>query len=229
MTFLKIFLIAGSMFFLQGENICFHLESRNLAKGKMIVVKADVYYKFSEGKMITHYTYPADYIIITNRKGEAQVYNPKTNTVFLKRGFLFSTDIDVVNLFLTERYFDMGLKDMNYKMINTKNDKGYVVTTWVPEKVSDEDAQKIEMAHQNSLPVYMALFDKNGKVSKKVYYSNYSSQGQYFIPIRVTEIAYIPNGDSVITKKEYADFKLGPAATGGYFNFAIPKDAKMTQ
>lgn len=216
-----------SIIFFQNDNIAFHLESRTLTNGKVVIVKADVSFQYSEGKMVTHYVYPFDYIVITNKNGEAQVYDPKNNTVSLKRGLLFSTDIDIINLFLTERYADLGLKDMNYKMTATKKDKGYTVSTWLPEKNIGKNQQKIELAHDNSLPVYLAIYDGNSKISKKIFYSNYSIQGNYYLPIRITEISYISNGDSVINKKEYSNFKLGLEAQGGYANFKIPQNAQI--
>jgi hypothetical protein len=227
MNILFLFFISISGMFFQNDNIAFHLESRTLTNEKVIVVKADVSFQYREGKMVTHYIYPFDYIVITNKKGEAQVYDPKKNTLSLKRGLLFSTDIDIINLFLTERYADLGMKDMNYKMVASKKDKGYIVSTWLSEKNIGKTQQKIELAHDNSLPVYMAIYDENSKISKKIYYSNYSLQGNYYIPIRITEISYIANGDSIINKKEYSSFKLGLEAQGGYANFKIPQNAQI--
>lgn len=214
---------------LSGQNVSFRLESKNVANGKVMTVKADVYYRYGEGKMITHYIFPVDYVIITNRKGEAQVYNTKENTVAIKRAYVFSTDIDVMNLFLSERYADMGLKDMGYQLVNTKNDKGFVVTTWLPLKKADDSKQKIEMAHNSALPAYMAMYDDKGEISKKAYYTNYQMQGQYMAPARITEISYINGKDSVVTRKEYTNFVMNPDPNSGYMNFTIPKDAKVSE
>jgi hypothetical protein len=229
MIFLRIGLIISSVLFFQNENISFHLESQNLSNGKVIKVKADIYYKYSEGKMVTHYTYPFDYIIVTNRKGEAQVYNPKTNTVVLRRGLLYSTDNDVMNLFLSERFDDMGLKDINFKVSSSKKDNGYMVTNWIPGKEGNQEVSRIELVHDQSVPIYTGVYNKKDKIDKKVYYSNYNYCGRYYIPSRITEITFFPKGDSVISKKEYSNFKIASDISGEYyFNFSVPKDAKTS-
>lgn len=226
MSYIKLGMIVLGSLFLQSGNISFHLESRTLAKGKVVIIKADMYYKYEEGKMITHYTYPFEYYIISNRKGEAKIYDPKSNTVSLKRGLLYSTDIDMINLFLTGRYSDLGLKDMNFKMASSKKDKEYTISTWITDTKDTEKQQKIELAHDRTLPVYMAIYSTDGKVAKKVYYSDYALQGEYYIPARITEVSYVNKNDSVINKKEYSNFTFGVQATGGYFNFVIPQNAK---
>ncbi len=211
----------------QSSDISFHLDSRTLSNGKMVVVKADVYYKSDEGKMVTHYIYPLEYIIIANNKGEAQIYNPKDNTVILKRSLFFSTDIDNINIFLRQRYLDLGLKEVNFRIESSKNQKNLTITTWIPEKSAKIDATKIELVHENNLPIYMAIYNSE-KIFRKIYYSNYNLYGHYYLPERITDISYVKN-DSVISKKEYSNFKIGVAANSAYLNFKVPANAKIIQ
>lgn len=212
--------------FLQpANNISFHLESRTLSNQKVIVIKADIYFKYDEGKMITHFTYPTELISITNSKGEASFYDPKTNTVVFKRGNFFTTSNDNIYLFLRERYNDLGLKEMGYKLVSQKKDKGYIVTEWLPEHASTKDnAEKVVLAHQDDLPAYMALY-ANGRCERKIYYSGYSMYGSYFLPARIVEITYTKS-DSVILKKDYTNYKIGINAISPYFDFTIPTNAK---
>jgi len=184
--FLTVFLL-----FQNQNNISFHLESRTLANQKVVVIKADIYFKIDENKMITHYVYPIEYITITNNKGEAHIYDPKKNAVLIKRGLFYSTENDNINLFLRGRYSDLGLKDMNYKMISSKHDQGYIVTEWIPQKkTSEESNDKIQLAHDNDLPIYMAIYS-NDKLIRKIYYSGYAPYGNYYLPNRITEISYV--------------------------------------
>lgn len=213
--------------FQNNQNIYFHLESRTLAQQKVVIVKANIYFKYDEGKMITHFTYPTELISITNNKGEAQIYDPKSKTVLLKRGLFFSTENDNIFLFLRERYDDLGLIDLGYKLTSRKKEKGYTVSEWIPKKESEEISDKIIIAHDNQMPVYMAIYNKD-KIIRKVYYSGYAPYGNYFLPNRVTEIAYIKN-DSIVIKKEYTNFTLGGQNNHAMFDFKIPANAKIIQ
>ncbi|HPO64371.1 MAG TPA: hypothetical protein PKY76_00270 [Bacteroidales bacterium] len=208
------------------NNISFQLESKTLSNQKVVVIKADIFFKYDEGRMITHYTYPTELISITNNKGEASFYDPKSNTVVFKRGIFFATSNDNIYLFLRERYSDLGLKEMGYKLVSQKKDKDYIVTEWLPERANIKDnAEKIVLAHQNDLPVYMALYSK-GRCEKKIYYSGYSMYGSYFLPARIVEITYVKS-DSIVLKKEYSNYRIGMSAQSPYFEFTIPSNAKI--
>jgi outer membrane lipoprotein-sorting protein len=227
MTVASTLLISLIMLFQSSNNISFHLETSTLSDQKVITVKADVYFRYDEGKMIIHYTYPAEMISITNNKGEAMLYDPKSNSVILKRGLNFSTTNDNIYLFLSERYSDLGLQEMGYKLSSKKKDKGYAVSEWIPQNASSkvENADKIILAHENDLPAFMAIYS-NSKLIRKVYYSGYALYGNYFLPNRITEIAYLKN-DSIIQKKQYSGYTIGTAANSPYFSFSIPSNAKI--
>ena len=57
-----------------------HLVTKQVLNGKSSTIAADMYYR-SDGKITTHFQQPAEYILQTNREGEYQIYDPKTNTI----------------------------------------------------------------------------------------------------------------------------------------------------
>ena len=50
----------------------------------------------------------------------------------------------------------------------------------------------------------------------------------YFFPSTTTEIIY-DKGDSIVSRTNYKDFMVNEQATGSYFNFTIPANAKIEQ
>lgn len=206
--------------------ICLHMESKKLYKGKVMIIKADVYYKI-DGNMTIHYTYPQDYILLTNTKGEVKVYFPVQNQIFLQQNQTFSSENDVLYSFLSQRVSDMRLKESGFSLQNSKYEEGLTITTWLPPIYLTDQISKVEMAHENYLPVYTAIFNVKSKYSKKIYYSDYLPVDQYFLPTKITEIEYLANGDSIISRKIYSDIKTGAQATSPYFNYAIPANAKL--
>ena len=104
-----------------------------------------------------------------------------------------------------------------------------MVTSWIPPAHLMNQIENVEMAYENYLPIYTAIYDNKSKISKRVYYSNYVYVGQYSLPLKITEIEYLANGDSIISRKEYSNVKMGTEADNSYFNFKIPSNAKLVK
>jgi hypothetical protein len=180
-----------------------------------------------DGNMTTHFTYPQDYIFITNSKGEVKIYFPSQNQVMLQHNDAFSSGNDVLYSFLTLQTNDLGLKESGFSIQNTRYEENLMITTWLPPLSLVNQISKIEMAHENYMPIYTAIYNTKSKFSKKIYYSNYTTVGQFSLPLKMTEIEYLANGDSIVSRKEYSDFKLGSIANSAYFNYPIPANAKL--
>ena len=72
----------------------------------------------------------------------------------------------------------------------------------------------------------MGIYDKKGKIGLKVYYSNYVSVSGVMIPQSITEIEFESPKDSIITTREYKDFKVNKNADITYLNYKVPTNAK---
>jgi len=63
-------------------------------------------------------------------------------------------------------------------------------------------------------------------IIRKVFYYNYQALDAYSFPSTTTEIIY-DKGDSTVSKTSYSDFRLNQLASGAYFNYKIPANAKI--
>lgn len=193
----------------------------------MIVIKADVYYKYQEGKMIIHFLYPQEYYIIINNKGETKIYLPSINKVQIMQNWLFSSENDVMFNFLNNQISDMGLQSQGFSLLTTKMDKNLMITTWTPPVQMSQKVSKTELVLDNYLPTFMGFWDQNGKMALKTYYLDYTVIDDITLPQRIIDIEYVANGDSVVSKKEYSNFMTGKDANSSYFNFTIPSNAQI--
>jgi hypothetical protein len=230
----KLLLLAGlfvltSSFQTDQKRISVHMESKRLNNGKVIITKADIFYKYNEGVMISHYTYPLNYVFITNSKGEAKVYYPDKNEVIIQRNTAFSTENDVLYYFLNNKFENLGLQDDGFLLKESHFEDQMMISTWEPPANVQSSVSKIKMAHENSLPIYSAYYNTKDKVVKKIYYSDYMTSSSCVLPLRVTEIEYIKGGDSIVSRKVYSDIKLDRLANDSYFNFIIPSNAKLVE
>jgi hypothetical protein len=210
------------------ERISANMVSRQVQAGKSVSLKGEIYYQ-RDGNMVTHFVYPKEYMIVANKFGETKIYDPEKNTVIQYQNFLFSTQSSQFYYFFTGRIADMGLGHAGFVQDKTYNEGHLLVTEWklkMPNKKNG--VQRVKVVYEGQLPVYMHYEDINRAVFRKVFYYNYQQLDVYSFPSTTTEILY-EKGDSVVSKTNYTDFKLNAEATGAYFNFKVPPNAKTEQ
>ena len=228
--FISLVLIAGSSFFTAPaapiEKISASIISRQVQSGQSVTVKGEICYQ-RNGNMITHFTYPKQYFVVSNKQGEVKLYDPSRNTVLLYQNFLFSTQSSQFYYFFSGKIADMGLGEIGYMQEKIYPEKNLMVSLWklkVPDK--KVQIQRVRLVYQRQQPVYMHYEDVNNRIIRKVYYSNYTHMENYAFPNTTTEIAY-GEGDSTVSKTSYFDFKFNLQASSQYFNFRIPDNAKI--
>lgn len=202
------------------------ITTKQVKNGKASTVKATYYYS-SGGKIVTHFTQPREYVLLTNSKGEYKIYDPKNNTVEQSQNDAFSTDITFFGHFLNNRINDMGLRNMGFSLQNTRFDEGAMITDWKPQLVNAESPYYIELVHENSLPIFIGYKDISGKYMRKVFFYNYQKIQQVNLPATVTDINYLANGDSIVGRTQYTDILVNEKASGSYFDFQVPQNAKL--
>jgi outer membrane lipoprotein-sorting protein len=210
------------------EKLSVDMTIRQVQQGKSVTLKGSLFYQ-QNGNMVTHFIYPREYMIVANKLGETRLYDPVKNTVIQYQNFLFSTQSSQFYYFFSGKISDMGLTRIGYVQDKTYNEGSLLVTEW-KLKTPDKKAsiQRIKIVYDGQRPVYMHYQEAGGRVFRKVFYYNYQMLDAYFFPATTTEILY-DKGDSVVSKTNYTDFRLNERATGAYFNYTIPPNAKIEQ
>lgn len=219
----------GSGFSFQNaiNRISFDFEVKTLKDGKYVTLNGQVYCSTENGKMVTRFTKPAEQIVITNAAGQFRSYDPKNNTILQDEGMAYSSSYSFFYSFLSGKTQDMGLGLQGYTLKNTKSENNMIITTWRPKPDVQGLASKVELVHEQHLPIYMCFYDQKEKPEQKIYYSNYQKTGTVFFPLIVTEFDFIPKGDSVITKRIYANSRINQNVSNEYLDYIIPANAKI--
>lgn len=207
------------------------MTSKLLKKGKKVVYNTDVFYHFDKGIMITHNFEPFEYYMITDAKGEIKMYYPKKNEVFISRDPSQITEHSIFYYFLSNRLFDFGLRDLGFTISKTEPQKDVIVTQWSPPKQIENNIKWVELVHQKNLPIYMAYYSPKNKISRKIYYYDYTELNQLPIrfPQKIVEFNYLDDGDSIITQMIFSKILYGKAASSSVFDFKIPMNAKIVK
>jgi hypothetical protein len=228
-----IFLAAGMFLMTSGfrhlavDRIMLHMESQNLQRGKRVDVVAGMYYSARDGRLLTHYLSPVRQVMVTNNKGELSVYDEEENTVYREQGMQYSTENNLIYFFLNGQLQDLGLRQMGFSLMETSFIDGLVRTSWFPPAEMYHLFNRIELVHENHLPIYAGYYDAGRHLVKKVYYTNYREFPELVLPLTITEFNYLPGGDSIVNRLIFSDVRINQQAVSPWFQFTIPDDARI--
>ena len=211
------------------QKISVSMVAKSLHNGKSVTANGEVFFQTNGGLMVTHFTSPFDQVVITNSKGEYKNYDIKNNTLAQSQGLDYSSKNSFFYCFLSGKIQDMGLLSFGYTLKNTRMEDKMVITTWLPPVNTDIPLSKVEIVHENFLPVFMGFFDKTGKPVNKVYYSNYQNTQNIQLPMNITEFQYLSDGDSVISKRIYSNIKINEQVDNTYLHYKIPSNARLVK
>lgn len=185
----------------------------------------EIYFDNQKHTITRFYHSPKDLITMANALGEIKTYNPVRNEVSYQQLEGLSSKNNVVYFFVNNLTDHLGLADQGFTLESSMYEGEFYVTNWVAP-VSIKNIAKVKMVHKNGLPAYSEYLDNKGEVLKKTYYTGYYNLPWFRFPQKVIDIAYLPTGDSTITRTMYSDIQVSDVAESEYFNFEIPKDAK---
>ncbi len=207
------------------------MTSRLLKSGKKIEYNTDIFYHFDKGIMIAHYYEPFEYYMITDAKGEIKMYYPQKNEVYISRDPSKITEHTIFYYFFANRLADFGLRDLGFTIAKTEPRSDIIITHWAPPKEMENTIKSVELVHQKNLPIFMAYYSPKNKISRKIYYYNYTDEKQLPVrfPQKVVEFNYLEDGDSLITQMVFTNIKYGQQANNPNFDFKIPFNAKIVK
>ncbi len=205
-----------------------HLKNETYQNNKLITVESDYFFDAETGNLVVHSSLPEDHIKISNRLGEVKIFYPASNRVTLKQNQYFSSENELIYYFLSNDYYNLGLSDEGFRVTGTHMDGNYQVVTWTAP-VGMKVVSRIELVFENGQPVYAVYYHTNGSIIRKIYYYNYEIFPDFMMPMKVTQISYTPDGDSVIQRNTWSSLTVSAIPDSDYFNFKIPEDAVVSQ
>ena len=205
------------------RKVCADVEVKTVSNGKLSTVTKSVYCT-NNGRLVTLFHKPYTYYVVSNSKGEVQLYSPDTNEVLPQTDKSLSSNTELISLFMQGRIDDLGLGFFGYKVTATSRDEGYVKKTFTP---ADPQQPVVTIVYEYYLPIYCEYVSHDGKLMDKKYLSDYKTFGRFVLPCRTTDIAYGDKRDSTVTRILYKNVRVD--VDDPVFNFEIPADAKPMQ
>ncbi len=204
-----------------------HLQTESLQQGKVLRGEADLFFEFPSGRVIMYNQTPEEFVFISNPLGEARIFHPKQNKVVAIANEMLTSRNNNLYHFLTNQTYDLGLQDMGFSIINSRQEEAYFITTWQAPVHLLSQVDQIEMVHEELLPIHAAYTDTEGEKVLSVYFDDFIKLYDSQVPTMITEIIYLPTGDSLIKRMQYSNHLYGASCDQTKFNFEIPEHATV--
>lgn len=199
--------------------------ARQVHKGKSMRVEKQVFYS-ANGNLVVHYTYPQEYYVITNRIGEASVYQPKANEVMQMNDQSITSESEMMSVFMSPSYADLGLTKMGFVLGKVEKQGNDQVKTYTPTHLDDKAIKKVVVVCRDGNPIYCAFYSQSDQIVKKTYYSHYVELPAMTFPTLVTQISYDSKGDSIIRREEYRNIRTKDFPKEALFDYKVPTNAR---
>ena len=196
------------------------VEVKTVNNGKLTTVTKSVYCT-NNGRLVTLFRKPYTYYVVSNSKGEVQIYRPDTNEILPQTDKSLSSNTELISLFMQGRIDDLGLGFFGYKVTATGRDEGYIKKTFT---TADTQMPVVNIVYEDYLPIYCEYIAPEGKMLSKKYLSDYKHYGRFILPCRTTDILYGEKRDSSVTRIIYSNIKVD--VDDPNFDFEVPADAK---
>lgn len=230
----KVFIFAALFMLLssfQSNHTFVFLEttSQRLHDQEVATTTSEILLNIDNGEMKVHYLTPQEFYIFTNKHGEMEMYYPSKNELMRQQNLLFSSENEPVYHFFNNQAQDLGLANMGFLLETSELDGDFLVSEWVAPPELMKSVSKAVLAQQDYLPVFVAYYNVDGKVKQKIYFSDWDYQSFAVYPKRITQIDFLPNNDSIISKRTYKNIHLGQQAKSHFTNIEIPDNAKLIE
>lgn len=209
------------------KRVSTHLLTQTLQGGKVITAEADLYLEFPSGQILMYNYFPEEFIFISNPLGEARLYQPKQKKMIIKANEALTSRNNNLYYFLINQTYDLGFKELGFSIIKSETDNGAFVTTWQAPLHLLNQVDKIELVHENLLPIYAEYINTDGETVLKVYFEDFVEIYDSQVPAVITEIVFLPEGDSLIKRMTYTDYRFGEDCDPKKFNLEIPDDVQI--
>lgn len=221
-----IFIFPGNLLSQETTRVCLNQETQVLRKGVKSVFRCEIFYDQEKDAIVTHYSYPTEFVKMSNRLGEMKIYFPKENAVSIQQDPTFSSTNETIYYFVNNKIMDLGLSKEGFRLLKTTHEEDMIVTLWQAPP-SLKGVKEIKIVYQNAAPIYAEYVSTSGSVIKKLYYSQYHDFRSFRLPLRITEISFSSPSDSTISRSVYSNIRTSGFPASNYFDFKVPGNAKI--
>jgi hypothetical protein len=188
-------------------------------QGKEVLQMGVVYYDIHSKIIVMRNGFPVKEIIAQK---DTLIYQIRNNYVLSKSRAYSIVELSIFHLALTGELEDYGLKKAGYQLSAVKEDKGLLLTTWLPPENLKENYGKILISTKNKQLFGIVFLDTNEKIIAKHFFRNYTNINGFVFPMEVLRIT-ISDDKEIYNLTNYSKMIINDTNQEEYYNFQIPK------
>jgi hypothetical protein len=173
--------------------------------GSVKLTKGEIFYRSVEKQLVYKNLIPSPQSIVI-QDSLLRVYESNK----LQNSFPYPNllDFSIFHLILTSKLKDYGLHDTPFQIVETKKERGVVLTRWeVPHKTKSS-LKAFEMAQKDGKLVGLISLGENDQVISKQIFSEYIYVDGLWVPQKSMEIKYNEEGGSHKKMMTFSKIKL---------------------
>ncbi len=191
---------------------------KRYADGKFTLNKGTIYYDNVTGKLVSDIWFP-----------EKETYVMMDNMVYvIKDGKLINMsqnpsppETTIFALVLKNSIQYYGLENSGYQLAGVEEDKGLVISTWLPPDQLKNVVGKILIANKDGLITGIIFYNTEGKIVSKKFFEAYKNIRGIMFPTRMVQFFYDEQGNETIQKTEFKNIVIDEQGNDEYYDFPV--------
>jgi hypothetical protein len=191
----------------------------NVENGSSLVM-GTAYFDKVEKKITYRVKFPQQEVWVMR---DTSMYKFDVNGKLVDRTFVPSpVETSIFNLALQSNMSNFGLEASSFKLAGVEEDKGMVITTWIPPTIDGEQKLgKILIANQNGILKGVIFQNEMETVIAKQFYDDYTVVSGINFPREITQITYAEDGTETYQVTSYKNIIIDESGEDHWYRYPV--------
>jgi len=190
------------------------------AQGNQVLQMGVVFYDVNAKKIVMKNGFPVREILVQK---DTVIYQIRNEQIINSVKSYALVDLSIYHLALTGELNNYGLKKSGFTLDTMKNDKGLVLSTWLPPKNVNNVLGRILVSTKDKQLFGIVFLDPNDKIIAKHLFRDYTNINGFDFPTEVLVITYV-NDKEVFNLTKYSKIALNGTDNEAYYDYKIPSN-----
>ena len=190
------------------------------AQGNEVLQMGVVFYDINTKKIVMKNGFPVREILVQK---DSTIYQIRNEHLMSSSKSYALADLSIYHLALTGNLTNYGLNKAGFTLDTVKNDKGLILTTWLPPQNLKYILSKILLSTKEKQLFGIVYLNPNEKIIAKHLFRDYTNISGFDFPREVLVITY--EGDKeVFNLTKYSKIVIDGTNNEEYYDYKIPSN-----
>ncbi|MFN8257882.1 MAG: hypothetical protein U0W24_19450 [Bacteroidales bacterium] len=188
-------------------------------QGNQVLQMGVVFYDINSRKIVMKNGFPVREIVVLT---DSSIYQIRNNSIFASQKTYSLSELSIFHMALTGSLSNFGLDKTGYQLDTVKNDKGLVLSSWLPPK-NNLNLGKILLSTKDKQLFGIVFLNPQDNIIAKHFFRDYTNIKGFDFPTEVLVVTY-QDEKEVFHLTKYTNIELEDTKNDEYYNFKIPSN-----